>query len=267
MAQAPLIDSHCHLDVDAFRDDIAAVVERARATGIVRLVAVGAGRGAAGPGGALDLARRYPGFVHATVGVHPHDGALWRGQLDEAERVAADPAVVGIGETGLDFHYDLAPRDQQREAFRAQIALARRARKPLIVHTRSAPAETLDILREERAAEVGGVIHCFSEDAAFARSALDLGFVASFSGLVTFPSAGPILEAARVQPDDAILVETDAPFLAPVPHRGRRNEPAYVARTAAFLARARGVDEDEFRRRTTANAGRVFQFPALQEMP
>lgn len=258
---APLVDAHCHLDIEAFDADRDEVLARARTAGLVHIVTVGAGRKEAGPGGALAIARANPGFVSATVGIHPHDARLATADaLGEIERLAADPVVVAIGETGLDHHYDLSPRAQQEEAFRAQIAIARRARKPIVVHTRSAPARTLEMLREERAQDVGGVIHCFSEDAAFARAALDLGFVASFTGMVTFPKAATVLEAARLQPADALLVETDGPFLAPIPFRGRRCEPAHVVHTAAFLARARGADEDEFRRQTTANAQRLFGF-------
>lgn len=272
---APLIDSHCHLDTDAFAADRDEVLVRARAAGLTRIVAIGAGRGEAGPWGALALAEAHPGSIAATVGLHPHDASLaarvaagGAAGVDAAHRAdslfadlaraAAHPAVVGIGETGLDFHYDFSPREVQRDVFRRQIDLARTARKPLVIHTRSAAAETLAILREENARDVGGIIHCFSEDPAFARAALDLGFVSSWSGLVTFSKAGLIKDAARAQPLDALLVETDAPFLAPAPKRGRRNEPAYVAWTADFIAKERGIDREEFRALTTANACRVF---------
>lgn len=265
---APLIDTHCHLDFDRFTADRTAVIARARAAGLVRLITVGAGSGLEGSRSALTLAHRGPEFLSATVGLHPHEARLggleyWKALAE----MAADPAVVAVGETGLDFHYNLSPAEDQRAAFRRQIGLARDLKKPLVIHTREAAAETLETLRRERANEVGGVIHCFSEDAAFAAAALDLGFAASFSGLVTFDKADPIREAARLQPAAAILVETDAPYLAPAPHRGRRNEPAFVAATAAFIARLRGEDEDEFRRQTTRNAERVFGLKGGGEGP
>lgn len=260
---APLFDTHAHLDFPGLAEDLEGILARARGAAVCRIVSIGAGRGPEGLEGALEIARRHPGFVHATVGVHPHDASsLSRSVLDELRRLAADPLVVAIGETGLDFHYDRSPREAQRAAFRAQVGLAREVDKPIVVHTRLAPEETLGILREEGAREVGGIVHCFSEDAAFAARALDLGFVASFSGLVTFPRAGAIRDAAVRQPLDAILVETDAPFLSPVPLRGRRAEPAFVAHTADAIADARRIDRDEFRRRTTENGLRVYRLAA-----
>ncbi len=259
---APLFDTHAHLDFPGLAEDLDGLLARARAAGVTRIVSIGAGRGPGSLEGALEIARRHPGVVWATVGVHPHDAScLTPDGIDALAALAADPLVVAIGETGLDFHYDRSPRDAQRAAFRAQIALARGAGKPIVVHTRLAPDETLEILREEGARDVGGIIHCFSEDAAFAARALDLGFVASFSGLVTFPKAGPIREAALKQPLDAILVETDAPFLAPVPLRGRRAEPAHVAYTADAIAAWRGIAAEEFRRITTTNGCRVYGLP------
>ena len=261
-AAAPLFDTHAHLDFPGLAEDLDGLLARARAAAVTRIVSIGAGRGPGTLDGALAIARRHPGVVWATVGVHPHDAACLAPEvIDGLAALAADPQVVAIGETGLDFHNDRSPRAAQRAAFRAQIALARRAGKPIVVHTRLAPNETLAILREEQARDVGGIIHCFSEDAAFAARALDLGFVASFSGLATFPKAGPIREAARVQPLDAILVETDAPFLAPVPLRGRRSEPAHVAFTADAIAAWRGIAPEEFRRITTVNGCRVYRIP------
>lgn len=263
---APLVDSHCHLDFDSFGEDVEAVIARARAEGVVRMITVGTAQSVEGAASALEVARRYDDILRATVGVHPHDAknaddAL----LGEVERLAADPLIVAVGEMGLDYYYDNSPREEQAEAFRKQIAIARRVKKPIVVHTRNARDETLAILREEHASDVGGVIHCFSEDPEFAAGALDLGFAASFSGLVTFPRhTEGIREAAKRQPADAILVETDAPFLAPKPHRGKRNEPAYVAHTAAFVADLRGDDLAAFRRATTENALRIFGLPGLE---
>jgi TatD DNase family protein len=166
--------------------------------------------------------------------------------------------VVAVGEIGLDFHYDHAPRAVQAEVFRRFIALARRLKKPIVVHTRSAPAETLAVMREEGAREVGGVIHCFSEDLPFARQALDLGFDLSFSGIVTFKNAAQIREVAKWAPAESVLVETDSPYLAPVPRRGQRCEPAFVVHTATFLAELRGTTLSDIAEVTTQNACRRF---------
>ncbi|MCA9530057.1 MAG: TatD family hydrolase [Myxococcales bacterium] len=255
----PLFDTHCHLDDPRFADDRAAVIERAIAAGVERMTTIGCADTPDAVGRALDIAKAAPERITATVGVHPHDAS----KLDDAlfaalEAAAHDPLVVAIGETGLDYHYDHSPRPAQQAALRRQIALARAVGKPLVIHTRSAPEDTLAILRDERARDVGGIIHCFSEDAPFAKAALDLGFVSSFSGIATFRSAEAVREAARALPSDAILVETDAPYLAPIPHRGRRNEPAYVEHTAALLARERGEAREAFDAATFANALRVY---------
>ena len=255
-----LIDTHCHLDSAKFEGEVDAIVQRAVAAGVERLVTIGCARGLDNVDSALEVARTYPDTCRATVGVHPHDAsALDSEVVERLEALATDPLVVAVGETGLDFYYDHSPRDVQREAFRRQVALARTARKPLIIHTRDAAEDTLTILDEEDARDVGGIIHCFSEDASFAKRALDLGFVSSFSGLVTFQKkAEAIRDAAAKQPGDALLVETDAPYLAPVPHRGQRNEPSFVTHTAREVARLRGVEEERLREETTANAFRLF---------
>jgi len=254
----PLIDSHCHLDFDSFESDFDAILERARHAGVVHIVTIGSGDGMDSAHGALRVARMH-NWISPTVGLHPHDAKLISQETRDAlEKLAALPEVVAIGETGLDHHYEHSPKDKQDEAFRAQIALAKKVKKPLVIHTRSAPTETLAILREENARDVGGVIHCFSEDPPFAKAALDLGFVASFSGIVTFKNARAIQEAAKAQPLDAILVETDAPYLAPLPHRGKRNEPAFVAHTAAFIAALRGTTPEAIAETTTQNARRLF---------
>lgn len=259
--EAPLIDSHCHLDFENLEADRAGVLARARAAGVVHMVTVGCAKHPDDVRASIAIAELHPGLISATIGVHPHDAEHYGDALEAAlAEAAAEPVVVAIGEMGLDFHYDNSPRDRQRDAFRRQIAIARQLAKPIVVHTRSAPDETLAILKEEQARDVGGIIHCFSEDSAFARRALDLGFVASFSGLVTFRrGVDAIREAARTQPHDALLVETDAPFLAPIPYRGKRNEPAYVAHTARALAELRGDDEGELRRVSTENARRVLK--------
>jgi TatD DNase family protein len=257
--RAPLYDTHCHLDFPALASELEAVLARAREAGVERIVTVGAGRQLDSAPAALRIARDHPEMIRATAGLHPHDARLLdRGVERRLAALAADPLVVAIGETGLDFHYDNSPRDRQEQAFRWQVGLAREVGKPVVIHTRDADEPTLRVLREERVQEVGGILHCFSGDLPFARAGLELGLVVSFSGIVTFPRAAAVQETARALPLEAILVETDAPFLAPVPHRGRQNEPAYVGATAAAVARLREMDEAELRRATFANAVRVL---------
>lgn len=192
--------------------------------------------------------------ICASLGVHPHEASTWTPETGPAlESLLQDPAARFVGETGLDWHYDFSPRENQEAVFREQIRLARRVRKPLMVHTREAPEATLRILQEEGASEVRGIIHCFSEDLAFARRALDLGFYLSFSGILTFKNAQAIQEAAIFAPADRILVETDAPYLAPVPHRGKTNEPAFVVFVAECLAQLRGIHPETLGDLTTRN--------------
>jgi TatD DNase family protein len=200
--------------------------------------------------------------VYATVGVHPHDVAAmtetdW---VELGELASRGHRVVGVGETGLDYHYDHSPRAAQQEAFRRFVALARASRRPVISHVRDAHTDAATILREEHAAEVGGVIHCFTGGVDDARAYLDLGHYLSFSGILTFKNADDIRAAAVFAPADRIMVETDAPYLAPIPHRGQRNEPAYVARTLEALARLRGVTSEEADQLTTENTRRLFPF-------
>jgi len=202
--------------------------------------------------------------VWATVGVHPHDAAQCDALLEaELGQLARAPRVVAVGEIGLDFHYDHSPRDRQAEVFRRFIALARDVKKPMVIHTRSAPEETLRILEEEQARDVGGIIHCFSENKAFAERALALGFYLSFSGIVTFKRSLEIQEVAAWAPADRVLVETDSPYLAPVPLRGKRCEPAYVLHTARFVANLRGVPLEELAAQTSQNAARLLGVSAV----
>ncbi len=252
-----LVDTHCHLDGKNCKDGADDALGRARAAGVGAFVAIGVGSlGAARE--VLALSRRHRD-VSCTVGVHPHDAATLTDALyDELARLASEDVVVGIGEIGLDYHYDHSPRDAQAAAFRRFIALAREVKKPIVVHTRSAPTDTLDVLSAEGARDVGGVIHCFSEDRDFARRALDLGFDVSFSGIVTFKNATSIHEVASFLPDDRILVETDSPYLAPVPKRGKPNEPAYIVHTARRVAELRGATFEHIERITTENAVRRF---------
>ena len=256
-----LVDSHCHLDEARFHDDCDAVVERARAAGVEQMITIGASDALQANVDALALAARHAG-VFATVGIHPHAAASVTPAIMESVcRFAAAPKVVAVGETGLDYYYDNSPRQTQQEVFRQFIGLSRRLRLPLVVHLRDAFADALTIMREEHAAEVGGVIHCFSGDRAAARAFLDLGFDLSFSGIVTFKNAEELRAVAALVPTDRFLVETDAPFLTPVPHRGKRNEPAYVVFTAEALATVRRQPLAEVAALTGANARRRFALP------
>lgn len=247
-----LVDAHCHLTGSYLgEDEVGPVLDRARAAGVTGFVAVGTDLEDSAR--VLVLARRLP-QVRASLGVHPHEARAWSPEVEAGlAALLADPASLFVGETGLDWHYDLSPRDQQEAAFRAQIRLAKRLRKPLMIHTRSAPEATLRILEGEGASEVRGIIHCFSEDRAFAARALDLGFYLSFSGIATFKKAEAVRDVAAWAPADRILVETDAPFLAPVPHRGKPNEPGFVRFTAEAVAALRGVRPSDLAERTTRN--------------
>ena len=256
-----LVDSHAHLDSFADRD---AVIARARSAGVSHIVLVGQWREGVGMAGALDavrLASTDRSFFSATAGIHPHDAArATEADFAELRRICEAPDVVAVGEAGLDFHYDHSPRDRQRAVFAHQVRLAKELRKPLVVHTREADVETAEILARELGPE-GGVVHCFTSDWAAAQRYLALGLYISFSGILTFKNAAAVRDAAARAPIDRILVETDCPFLAPVPHRGKRNEPAYVALTAQALASLRGMPADELARATTGNACKALRLP------
>ena len=257
---ASLIDSHCHIDGREFDDDRSDVLARARAAGVGKMVVVGTGRTIDDIARAPTLAVAEPD-VWATVGLHPHDAKEGTDAFFSAlEELAGRPRVVAIGETGFDFHYDHSPREVQAEAFRRQVRLARRLGKPIVCHVRDAHAEALAVLREEGAREVGAVIHCFTGNPDDAAAYVAEGLYISFSGIVTFPakSAEPIRQAVKVVPRDRILVETDAPYLAPVPMRGKRNEPAWVLHTAEVVARQAGMPVEELCALAVANASAVF---------
>ena len=249
-----LVDSHCHLDFPDFADEREAVIARARAAGVGTMLTIGT---------RLD---QFPGVralaeahddIWCSVGAHPHEAADHAATTAaELAALGAHPRVVGIGETGLDFHYDHSPRAVQEAVFRAHIAAARQSGLPLIVHAREADAAVARILREEGAP--AGVLHCFSSGRALAEAALDLGFYISISGIVTFRNAEELRAIVRDLPLDRLLVETDAPYLAPVPYRGKRNEPAYVAATAAAVAALKSVAPAELAAITTANFFRLF---------
>ena len=255
-----MIDTHCHLDVADFGADRPEVMARARAAGITTMVCIGSGRDITAAREAVRLAGVEPD-VYASVGVHPNDVVgMTESDWDELARLARAPRVVGIGETGLDYYYDHSPRETQRAAYRRFIALARDAERPVISHIRDAHTDAAEIIADTGAAALGGVIHCFSGGVDDARRYLDLGQYLSFSGILTFKTAAPIREATAFAPADRILVETDAPFLAPIPHRGKRNEPAFVVKTVETLASVRGMSFEEAVRVTTENARRLFRF-------
>ncbi len=242
-------DSHCHLQYDGLPPDTLA---QARAAGVTRMVCIGTD----GPlsAAAVDVARAHPGTVWATVGLHPHDA------VNGVETIVGSldaPEVVGIGECGLDYHYDHSPRDTQREVFAAQVAMAKERDLALVIHTREAWDDTFAVLGAEGMPE-RTVFHCFSGGPAEARLCLDIGAHVSFSGILTFKSAGDVRDAAALVPLDRVLVETDAPYLTPVPHRGSPNHPAMVALVGAALAQARGCDVAEVEAATWANAAAVF---------
>ncbi|WP_294134690.1 TatD family hydrolase [Sphingobium sp.] len=253
-----LIDSHCHLNYKGLVEDQENVLERARASGIDLMLNIATRESEWDA--VLDTAIRAPD-VWATVGIHPHE-ADEHPHIDTAKLVAraAHPRVVGIGETGLDYYYDHSDRERQRSSFRSHIVAARDTGLPLIVHTRDAEEDTLAVMRDEMGkGAYTGVIHCFTASGAFANAALEMGFYISISGIVTFKSAKDLQETAARLPIDRLLVETDSPFLAPVPHRGRPCEPAFVADTAKFLANLRGESLEDLAAATSANFRTLFK--------
>ena len=254
-----LVDSHCHLDGTRFDADREQVIERALAAGVTRLLAIGTGDGPPDLEAAVRLADRYP-FVYATVGVHPHEASrVAEDTYARLRDLAALPKVVAFGEIGLDYHYDFAPADVQQHVFRAQLSLAREVDLPVVIHTREADNDTVRMLREEGGGRMRGVLHCFTGGPSLARAGLDLGFYISLSGIITFPKADELRETVRAVPLDRVLIETDSPFLAPVPYRGKRNEPAYVARVAEALGELHGITADDVRRRSAANFHALFR--------
>lgn len=258
-----LIDTHAHLDDARYDADRDAVMARAREAGVGAFITIGCDL--ATSRAAVELAARHPG-VYAAVGVHPHDvKRIEDGWYDELRRLAGHEKVVAYGEIGLDYHYNHSPPKLQRERFREQIGLARELHLPVIVHTREAQEDTVAILREERADQMGGVFHCFSGDTWLAREALALGFYLSFSGVLTFRNAAPLQAIAQTVPLDRLLVETDCPYLTPVPHRGQRNEPAFVKLVAEKIAEVRASRQpltvEEVERITSDNARRLFKIP------
>ena len=259
------LDSHCHVTAERFDADRDAVMARAREAGVETLIAIGSGYGVEGSGASVALAKEHPD-VFATAGVHPHDAD----QLDDAGRAKlrqwlAEPRVVAVGECGLDYHYMNSPRDTQRAVFAEQVALARELAMPVSIHVRGDGREAYDELLAiwiaEGRGDVEGVLHCYTGSREFAHRALDHRLDVSFSGIVTFKTAGDLRDVAASLPLDRLLVETDAPFLAPEGHRGRRNEPAWVTVVGETLAALHDVPVEELARQTTANARRFYHLP------
>jgi TatD DNase family protein len=255
-AALELFDSHAHLHFPEFDEDREAMLARARAAGVRRMLTIGTD--AATSRRALALAEREPD-VWATAGVHPHDaGESDEAAIAEVERLATAPRVVAIGEIGLDFFRNLSPPDVQARMLRRLLDLARGVRKPVVIHCRDAHEQTLAILAEARAGEVGGIMHCFSGDVPIARRCLDLGLLISLAGPVTYPNARALPDVARFVPADRLVLETDCPFLPPQGYRGKRNEPAYLAITAARVAELRGEPLETLACRTSDNARRLL---------
>ncbi len=258
-----MIDSHCHLADDAFVPDLEATVARAVAAGVTGALCIVDAANPVERSRAAALEGLWEA-VRFGVGIHPHQAGQWAGRTDAAldtvrAALAERPAARAVGETGLDFHYDFAPRDVQEALFAAQVALALERDLPVVVHAREADDAALAVLREAGQGRVRGVMHCFTGDLAFARRALDLGLHISLAGIVTFPKADALREVARFVPADRLLAETDSPYLAPVPHRGNRNEPAWVTTVVARLADARGLAAPELTAQMTDNYRRLFR--------
>jgi TatD DNase family protein len=254
-----IIDSHAHLTWDSFAEDQAAVIERAHSEGVVQIVQAGVDLSTIPE--MVKIAERYE-HIYFGAGIHPHEAKHWSEDAAKALREAArHPKMVAIGECGLDFYYDHSDRDCQKKVFREQVAIARELDKPLIIHTRDAWEETFAILAEEGQGKIIGVFHCFTGSPEVLPAVGKLDFYVSFSGIITFKNALAIQEAAKLVPADRLLVETDCPYLAPVPHRGKRNEPSYVWHVAEKVALLRGEELTLLASQATDNARRLFKLP------
>ncbi len=262
------VDSHAHLEGKRFDHDRDEVIARAREAGVKTILAIGIGDGPGTLDCAIKLAERYPN-LYATTGIHPHEAQLAKdSDFAEMEQLARHPKVIAWGEIGLDYFYDHSPREVQSRVFIRQMELARAAKLPIIIHCRASNGsenawdDTIRLLRENWSSSgLGGILHCFSGTLAHAQAALDLGFMISLAGNLTFAKAQPLREVAKEMPLDRLLVETDSPFLAPIPHRGKRNEPAFVKETARVLAEIRGLPLEEVGIQTTRNFYRFFSLP------
>jgi TatD DNase family protein len=259
------VDSHCHLDDAQFDSDRAAVIERARAAGLKYMLTIGTGNGPPDLECAVRLAAQYS-FVFATVGIHPNDAPKLEAQtFSDLEQLLAHPRVKAMGEIGLDYHWGV-PKDVQMPAFVRQLEMAAAAKMPIVIHTRDAWEETMDVLQRLWAPTgLPCVMHCFTGNVEQARRCLDLGFTLAFGGVTTFPKGAEIRDAAQITPAGRLLLETDCPYLAPVPHRGKRNEPSFVVRTAEVIAKARGIELKQLANESTATFERVFRIDALGE--
>ncbi len=251
-----LFDAHCHLESDRFRDDLPQVMERMAQNGVERSILAGSDMETSRA--IVTLTRKHEN-VFGVVGVHPHEAKGWKDEdAQEIEAMLAEARIVGIGEIGLDYFYDFSPRDVQREVLVKQLLLARRLGVPAVFHVRDAHGDMLDVLRAHRGELPAGVLHCYSGSVESAREYLEMGFYLSFAGPVTFKNAHKLQEAARYCPDDRILVETDSPYLAPVPMRGKRNEPAFVRYVAEVVAALRGVETEALAEQAARNTCRLF---------
>jgi len=255
-----LIDSHAHIDFPQFDADRDAMLARAQAAGVSTILAIGVGPGPEKLDAALPYAEAHD-WIYTTVGIHPHEAKeVTAAHLATLEKLARHPKVIAFGEIGLDYFYDHSPRDVQDRVFRQQMELARAARLPIIIHCRDAWDDCLRVLEEAwRSTSLGGILHCFTGSLEHAQRALDLGFLISFTGNITYPKAQDIRDVAKVLPMSNILIETDSPYLAPQPHRGKRNEPAYVLEVAKALASVRNLELQETAETTTANFRRFFR--------
>jgi TatD DNase family protein len=266
------VDSHAHLDGERFDSDREDVIARAREVGVTTIVAIGNGDGPAQVDCGIQLAERYE-FIYATIGVHPHEAKLAAdSDFVRMEQLARHPKVIAWGEIGLDYYYDHSPRETQKEVFVRQMELAAAAKLPIVIHCRPSEGsddaweECLGLIGEHWAPRgLGGILHCFTGNWPQAKSALDMGFMISFAGNVTFPKAQQIRDAALEVPLDRMLIETDSPYLAPVPHRGKRNEPAFVTETARKLGELRGLSSDEVGEQTSRNFYKFFKLTETAE--
>ncbi len=259
------VDSHCHLDGKQFANDREQVIARAREAGVQAMVAIGNGDGPDHADCGIRLAEQHD-FMYATLGIHPHEASLANeSAFGKMEELAKHPKIIAWGEIGLDYFYHHSPRDVQQQVFVKQMELARAAKLPIVIHCR--PSDNSDdawqdclglIEQHWNPAGIGGILHCFTGTWTEAKRALDMGFMISFAGNVTFPKAQQIRDAAKQVPLDRVLIETDSPYLAPVPHRGKRNEPAFVVETARQLGELRGLSRDEIGQKTTQNFNRFF---------
>lgn len=251
-----LFDTHVHLNDDQFKEDIEEVIKRAQEAGVSSMVVVGFDRATITR--AMELIEEYA-FIYAAIGWHPVDAIdMLEEDLAWIEELSSHPKVVAIGEMGLDYHWDKSPRDIQKEVFRKQIRLAKKVKLPIVIHNREATADIVDILKEEQAEEVGGIMHCFSGSPEVAKECLNMNFYISLGGPVTFKNAKKPKEVAVEVPLDKLLIETDCPYLAPHPYRGKRNEPAYVKLVAEQIAELKGLTFDEVAAATTENARKLF---------